>query len=95
MVEMYNTHYNLIDTLIYLDPKNWNLALAVVHEAHFKDVLGIGYDLVHEDHMVLEIAQEIMNIWNGEHGKFSGPYSATLADCAIFAVTQGYRHERI
>lgn len=94
MPEMHNTHYNLIDTLIFLDPKSWNLALDTVHEAHIKDILGI-YDLIHDDNAVLEIAQKIQDKWKGEHGKFSGPYSATLADCAIFAVLQGYRHERI
>lgn len=95
MPEMCNTHYNLIDTLIYLDPKNWNVALDIVNEIALKSELGIGYDVYYTEDRVLEVAGLIGEKWGDEHGRFSGAFAATLADCAVFAVKQKYRHEHI
>jgi len=95
---MHNTHYNLIDTFIFLDPANWNIALDIVNELYLKSELGITRSYNHNDMDVLVIANLIIDKWNSKditHGKVSNPFAATLADCAIFAVTQGYRNERI
>lgn len=98
MAEMHNTHYNLIDTLIFLDPYNWNIALDIVNELYLKSELGIERSYKHNDMDVLVIAQHIIEKWNSKditHGKVGNSFAVTLADCAIFAVTQGYRYERI
>lgn len=95
MSEFYNTHYNLIDTLIFLDRANWILACECVHELELKGNMSIDLQLTHGETDVLVVASMIRNRWekNGFRNKIEGAFSTTLAEAAIWACIKGYRHE--
>lgn len=95
MSEFFNTHYNLIDTLIFLDRENWLLACECVHELQLKENMAIDIKLAHGDTDVLVVASMIRDRWEkkGFHHKIEGAFSTTLAEAAIWACLKGYRHE--
>lgn len=88
MPDMLNTHYNLIDTLIILDRENFNLALEIVTDYQFKAEMNLHFGLKYIEEDVLALQALIL-----EKKDLNGAHAITIAECALFAFTQRYRHE--
>lgn len=95
MPDMLNTHYNLIDSLVHLDRVNFNLALNLIISFNFKADMKLQTEMVYRECDTLLLSALIKEEWEktSQPMKFHGPYAATLADAALWAHSQKYRHE--
>ena len=92
---MMNSHYNLVDTLIHLDKDNFNLALNCIIKFQFKADMKIERGLLYSMTDVIIISAMIKEEWEESPlpVRMHGPYASTLADAALWAYSQKYRHE--
>jgi len=88
MPDFFNTHYNIIDTLIILDRENFNIALEILAELDFKAQMNMNRGLQYTEEDVLAVQALIL-----ERVDLNGAHAVTIAECALFAFTQKYRHE--